>query len=85
MTSGEELLVRTKEYARRYQTGVHVHLAEEHSEVDFCLREHGKRPAEYLDSIGFLAPNVPAAHCAFLSDGEVATLGDRGSRLPTAR
>ena len=32
------------------------------------------RPVEYLDHIGFLGPNVVAAHCVWLDDREIALL-----------
>ena len=40
-------------------------------EIDDISAEKGLRPFEYLDKIGFLGPDVVAAHCVWLSDDEI--------------
>ena len=58
---------------------MHIHMSETQKEVDDCLREHGCRPWEYLNSLGILdklGENIIAAHCLHLSDNEIKLIGD---------
>jgi 5-methylthioadenosine/S-adenosylhomocysteine deaminase len=71
MICSRELLDCIKDLADRLKTGIHIHLAEGTYEVDYAIEKSGMRPAEYLASIGFLAPNVHAAHSVLLSDKEL--------------
>jgi 5-methylthioadenosine/S-adenosylhomocysteine deaminase len=57
---------------------VHTHLAEGTYEVDYATERWGRRPAEYLDAIGFLGARMHAAHSVLLSDTEVDLLVERG-------
>ena len=77
MTSTPDLVVGIATAARERGTGLHIHLAEHLREVEHCVVNYGLRPAEWLDSLGFLGPDVLAAHSIVLSDGEVEMLVDR--------
>ena len=50
--------------ANEYNTGIHIHVSETQKEINDSLEAHDLRPFEYLDSIGFLGPDVVAAHSA---------------------
>jgi cytosine/adenosine deaminase-related metal-dependent hydrolase len=69
------------ELARRRGVRLHTHLAETPDEEDFCLERHGVRPAEYLDALGWLGPDVWLAHCVHLSPGEVGRLAATGTAV----
>jgi 5-methylthioadenosine/S-adenosylhomocysteine deaminase len=71
MICSRDLVTQIHQLAAELHTSIHIHLAEEHSEVDWAVAHSGLRPAEYLESIGFLGPNVHAAHSVFLSDREL--------------
>ncbi len=71
MICSRELLDCIKDLADRLKTGIHIHLAEGTYEVDYAIEKSGMRPAEYLASLGFLGPNVHAAHSVLLSDNEL--------------
>lgn len=77
MTSSPALVEAIAGAARQYNTGVHIHLAEHLREVEHCVTNYRKRPAEWLDSLGLLGPNVLAAHCVQLADREVRLLVER--------
>jgi 5-methylthioadenosine/S-adenosylhomocysteine deaminase len=51
--------------------GIHIHLDEGSYEVDYAIEKSGMRPAEYLEAMGFLGPNVHAAHSVLMSDHEL--------------
>jgi 5-methylthioadenosine/S-adenosylhomocysteine deaminase len=79
MTSTPALVAGIADAARRCGTGVHIHLAEHLREVEHCVVNYHMRPAQWLDSLGLLGPNVLAAHCVVLSDREVQLLVERGT------
>ena len=56
---------------------VHIHLAEGTYEVEYAAENWGKRPAEYLEAIGFLGPRAHAAHSILLSADEVDLYAER--------
>ena len=70
-TASEELLIKVRELADEYNMGIHIHVSETQKEIDDKLEERGVRPFEYLDQIGFLGPDVVAAHSVWLSDNEI--------------
>lgn len=76
-TCSTECLLEVKELAKKYGVGIHIHLAESGDEVRQMIDKYGKRPVEYLDSIGFLGPEVLAAHCVWVTDKEIKMLYNR--------
>lgn len=78
-TVSEKGLRRCADACADLHLPMHIHMSETQKEVDDCLREHGCRPWEYLDSIGILdklGENIIAAHCLHLSDNEIKLIGD---------
>ena len=69
------------DFAREHELLVHIHLSETQGEVDDCMRLHGCRPAQLLDRLGLVGPNLIAAHGQFLDDDELRLLGDAGATL----
>jgi cytosine/adenosine deaminase-related metal-dependent hydrolase len=70
-----ELMTESAELARRLGLQLHTHLAETVEEEDYCRELYGCRPVEYLEELGWLAPDVWCAHCVHLSDGDVRKFG----------
>ena len=70
-TASEELLIKVRELADEYNMGIHIHVSETQKEINDVSDEKGLRPFEYLEKIGFLGPDVVAAHCVWLSDNEI--------------
>ncbi len=77
-TVGPDLLVRCADTARSLGLKLHIHLCETRKEVDDCLAQHGMTPVRYLDSLGFLGPDVIAAHVVHVDPEEAAILAERG-------
>jgi len=65
-------------YARDHDLLIHMHLSETQTEVENCIKEHGKPPVEYLDEIGLLSPRFIGCHCVWLTDKEADLLAARG-------
>ena len=70
-TASEELLIKVRQLADEYNMGIHIHVSETQKEIDDISSEKGLRPFEYLDKIGFLGPDVVAAHSVWLSEEEI--------------
>ena len=62
---------------------VQIHLSETEGEVHDCLRDHGCRPAEYLDRVGLLTERTVLAHGVWLDDAELALVAERGATIVT--
>lgn len=77
-TVPEAVLREVGRYAREHHLLVHMHSSETQGEVEDCMKQHGMRPVEWLDSIGFLADNVILAHSLWLSDDEIRIMADKG-------
>jgi len=80
-----QLLVCTRELWEAFRdladesgSRVHIHLAEGSYEVDYAAEHWGMRPAEYLDTIGFLGSRTHAAHSILLSAAEIDLYAERG-------
>ena len=70
-TASEELLKEVRKLADENNIKIHIHVSETQKEIDDVSAEKGLRPFEYLDSIGFLGPDVICAHSVWLSDEEI--------------
>ena len=77
-TVSPDLLVKCADTARSLGLKLHIHLSETRQEVEDCLRAHGTTPVRYLDSLGFLGPDVIAAHVVHVDEQEAAILASRG-------
>ena len=76
--ASEETLHRAAEVAVRRDVRLHMHLSETRKEVYDHVAKTGRRPAEWLESIGFLDPRLNVAHGVWLTLNEVRTLARHG-------
>ena len=80
-TASEELLIKVRQLADEYNMGIHIHVSETEKEINDISAEKGLRPFEYLDKIGFLGPDVIAAHSVWLSDNEIEIIKRNGVKV----
>jgi cytosine/adenosine deaminase-related metal-dependent hydrolase len=73
------LMEESAALARRLGLPLHTHLAETVEEEAYCRELYGCTPVEYLEQLGWLAPDVWCAHCVHLSDRDVARFGSTGT------
>ncbi|MGA2546615.1 MAG: amidohydrolase [Rectinemataceae bacterium] len=69
------------EFSRDRGLSRHIHLAETEDEIRRCKECRGMSPAAYLDSLGFLGPDLFAAHAIWLDESDFDLLGARGVAL----
>ena len=79
-TVSPEWLRLLREAATRQQVGLHLHLAQSTREREYVLETQGTTCVKYLERIGFLGPDVLAAHCIFIDDDEIDILARTGTR-----
>lgn len=77
-TVGTERLKHAAALARESGLKIHTHLAETRKEVEDCIAAYGMTPVRYLDSIGYLGPDVILAHCVHVDREEWDILAERG-------
>jgi cytosine/adenosine deaminase-related metal-dependent hydrolase len=76
-----DLLKQTADLARRKGVRMHTHLCETLDEEDFCRKRFGCSPVEYVESLGWLGPDVWLAHAVHLSDASIANLAATGTSV----
>ena len=74
-----ELLTAAKGLADRYETGMTLHFNNSPQYIQECLRDYGMRPAQYLESLGVLGPNLALAHGLGIDRSEVECIARSGA------
>ena len=77
-TCSREFLIRVKEQAKQDNAKIHIHVLETEAELNQMKKQFGMCSVNMLDEIGFLDSDVVAAHCVWLSDGDMDILNERG-------
>jgi cytosine/adenosine deaminase-related metal-dependent hydrolase len=76
-----DLLRQTAELSRRKGVRMHTHLCETLDEEDYCQQHFGCSPVEYMESVGWLGPEVWLAHSVWLIDESIASLARTGTSV----
>lgn len=77
----DDLILRTKELADRYGVGVHMHVAEAKSEIDYTMETYGEPTVTHLEHLGVLDRNLLAVHTVWLTNEEVSLLKKRDVKV----
>ncbi|MCC7426954.1 MAG: amidohydrolase family protein [Alphaproteobacteria bacterium] len=77
-TCGPDLLRTIAARARELGVLNAIHLAQSKGEVATIRERHGRTPAEYLDWLGVLNPDLLAAHCIACTDEDLGLMARRG-------
>ncbi len=80
-TVSKKSLIWAKNFAKKENLLLHLHLSETEKEVKDCLKKNKIRPVEYLEKIGFLDKNCVLAHSVWLTDKEIEVLAKRKCSL----
>ncbi len=83
----KNIMIQSLKLSEKYNVLLHTHLAETVDEEIFCLEKFNLRPTDYMESIGWINPNVWFAHMVHLSDKDIEKLkrGDIGmAHCPTS-
>jgi 5-methylthioadenosine/S-adenosylhomocysteine deaminase len=80
-TVSPESLAWFAELGAERELPLQIHLSETEQEVNDCVKAHGKRPAAYLDELGFLGPRTLLAHGVWLDEAELELIAERGATV----
>lgn len=79
-TCGPDLLRAAAARARELDTPITTHMAQSPGELaTIAARYDGRTPAEYLDWLGVLGPDLLAAHCHASTDADLKLMAARGA------
>lgn len=67
--------------AKRLNTGVTMHLNEVREDATYSKKEFGKLPAEFMDEVGLIGPNVVYAHGVWLTEKEWRILSNKRANV----
>jgi 5-methylthioadenosine/S-adenosylhomocysteine deaminase len=88
-----ELLTMTLNEARDAGLPIEIHVSQSLFEVQAVRKRHGDTPVGFLDSLGFLGPDIILGHCVFVddhpavgghSDRDLKLIADAGSSVAHA-
>lgn len=80
-TCGPDLLRAATARARELGVPITTHVAQSKSEVATIQSRYGRTPAEYLDWLGVMGPDLLAAHCVDCSDEDLRLMAARGAAV----
>jgi 8-oxoguanine deaminase len=70
-----QLMRDTARLAEEHGVLLHTHLAETRDETAYCLDQVGQRPADYMESLGWLTERSWFAHGIYFNKAEIERLG----------
>lgn len=81
-TVSTEILVESRREAEKRGVGLHLHLAQHPAERKVvAAKSGGKTSVEYLESIGFLGPDVMATHVTYVEEQDYGILARTGTHV----
>ena len=80
-TVSPAMFAKVGEFAHKHHSRIHVHISETKGEHEDSVKRHGKTPVGLLNSLGLFDLPVMAAHCVWLSDDDIAVLGEKGAHV----
>lgn len=82
-TTSEPLLKELAAIAHKYKAPVYTHCSESESEVQNCIKEHGKTPVEYLNDMGIFDYGGAIYHGVHLTDKDCEILKQKNVSVVT--
>jgi len=76
-TNAKESLLAARDLALEFKAPLLIHLSETRDEQKLIAEKYGTTPTKWLESIGFLGPNVLAAHCVWCDADDFRLLAER--------
>ncbi|WP_238902848.1 8-oxoguanine deaminase [Clostridium sp. YIM B02506] len=74
----KDLMIETKNLARKLKVMMHTHIAETLDEENFCIDKYGRRPFELMEDLEWVGSDVWFAHGIHLNDREINNLNGSG-------
>lgn len=80
-TASTKLLEDIRRAADELGARIFVHVAQSQHELHAVQERGFDGSVHYLHALGFLGPDVVAAHCVYVSEAEAAILGETGTKV----
>jgi len=80
-TCSRDFLIRVKEQAVKDNVRIHIHVLETEAELNYMKEQFGVCSIHFLKDIDFWGDDVLAAHCIWLSDGDIKILAEHGVNI----
>jgi cytosine/adenosine deaminase-related metal-dependent hydrolase len=77
----DEMLVAMSDFARRNNTGLHIHVQETIYQKMYGSRHWSKTPLGHLLELGVLGPEVSCAHGVWLTNSDIDILAETGTAI----
>jgi 5-methylthioadenosine/S-adenosylhomocysteine deaminase len=77
-TTNERVVREQAQYALSRGVGIHVHLSETKTEHDEGFARRGVTVARYFEDCGIFESRITAAHCTFITPGDMDILARHG-------
>lgn len=77
VSCSKEFLIKVRELVERDSSRVHIHVLETEDELKTMKERYGMCSINHLNGIGLFGSGVLAAHCIWLSDGDIDILKDK--------
>ncbi|HVA07768.1 MAG TPA: 8-oxoguanine deaminase, partial [Acidimicrobiales bacterium] len=74
-----DLLRESAVLARQYGVSMHTHLCETFDEERYTLENHQLRPVAWMETVGWLGPDVWYAHAIHVNDDEIRQFASTGT------
>ena len=78
-TSGPAAWRESVTFAAENDLGFHIHLSETETEHTECLKRYGKTPTQILHEHGVFTRKTTAAHCCWITEGDMDILASSGA------
>jgi 8-oxoguanine deaminase len=78
-TVSDDLMRESAILARQHGVSLHTHLAENDNDIAYSLEVYGKSPAQYVEDLDWVGPDVWHAHCVKLDDTAIKLFGRTGT------
>ena len=76
-----KLLERVRELANKHEKRITIHLAQNNDELHQVRSLYAKTSVEFLNDIGFLGPDVYAAHCMYLTQKDIKIMKETDTKI----
>ncbi len=78
-TVSDPFMVESAKLARSHGVSLHTHLAENDDDIRYSLEVYGKTPAQYVEDLEWVGPDVWHAHCVKLDETAIRLFGRTGT------
>jgi len=80
-TCGPDLLEKSYDISKKYNTLIHTHCSETRDEVYKVKKKYGLRPLKMLDKFGLLNDKMILAHCGWITKNEIYDIKKSGAKI----